>query len=114
MSRFSYLVLPGRREATAQCTRCGWRLPAAPISPFDPAETLAAAEGEHPKCPGTISPIALVEQAADLLRQANDCFLPAHTRDHVLAALDLLTIARDELRRADDDAPCLVNQGGTS
>jgi hypothetical protein len=114
VSQFSYLVLPGGREATAQCGQCGWRLPAAPISPFDPAETMIAAEGEHRACPGTISPATLVDQAADLLRRANDCFLPAHTRDHVLAALDLLVIARDELRRADDDAPCLVGQGGAA
>ena len=112
-AQFSYVVLPGGQLATVECVRCGWRLPAAPPSPFDPAEAMVAAQGEHQSCPGKIVLDAIVQRAIDLLRSVNDCFLPAHTREHVLAAHDLLEVARDELRRASDDAPCLAGQAKT-
>lgn len=48
---FSYQRLPGGK-ATVTCT-CGWQDPLGPmpVSPFDPAEALAAARAEHPCCP---------------------------------------------------------------
>ena len=48
----------------------------------------------------------LLDQALALLGEANDRFLPAHTREHVLAALDLIQIARAEIVGDHDDAPC--------
>jgi hypothetical protein len=48
---FNYVRLPGGK-ATVTCT-CGWKDPLGPmsVSPFDPAEALAAAQAEHPRCP---------------------------------------------------------------
>jgi hypothetical protein len=48
----------------------------------------------------------LLDQALTLLGEANDRFLPAHTREHVLAARDLIQIARMEIVGDHDDAPC--------
>lgn len=47
---FSYIRLPGGK-ATVMCT-CGWKDPLGPmpVSPFDPAEALAAAYAGHPRC----------------------------------------------------------------
>ncbi|MGB8273714.1 MAG: hypothetical protein WCF16_00410 [Alphaproteobacteria bacterium] len=47
---FSYIRLPNN-HAKVTCT-CGWEDPlgAVPVSPFDPAEALAAASAEHPRC----------------------------------------------------------------
>ena len=53
----------------------------------------------------------ILKQVLKLLRDVNDHFLPAHTREHVLAAHDLVTIASDELGRGDpDDGPCLATK----
>ena len=53
---FSYVRLPGGK-ATVTCT-CGWTDPLGPmpVGPFDPAEALAAAGAEHPRCLPSVDP----------------------------------------------------------
>ena len=104
--QLSYVVLPDG-TSTVRCA-CGWQLPPAPPSPFDPTEALVAAQGEHRACPPPTSPTLtdLVDRAIAAIRDLNDRFLPAHTREHALAALDLLQIARAEITLDHDEDPC--------
>jgi hypothetical protein len=105
--QLSYVVLPDG-TSTVRCA-CGWQLPPLPPSPFDPTEALVAAQGEHRSCPGPrpATPTDLVDRAIAAIRDLNDRFLPAHTREHALAALDLLRVVREELAEPDvDEAPC--------
>ncbi len=58
--QFSYNRLVSGK-AIVTCT-CGWRDPLGPmpVSPFDPAEALVAAQAEHPVC--TTQPVNITEQ----------------------------------------------------
>jgi hypothetical protein len=52
-------------------------------------------------------PIAMADRAIAAICDLNDQFLPSHTREHALAALDLLRVVREELTVPDvDEAPC--------
>lgn len=74
-----------------------------------PAAALVALHLAPPAVRAAVTAADLTEVAIGAIYEINDKLLPAHTREHVLAALDLLKVARAELA-AGVDAPCRVPQ----
>jgi hypothetical protein len=90
---------------TVMSCACGWQIKVRLYDPsVDMSLTLAA---ERHVCADASSPRDLVDAAIAAIRDLNDRFLPSHTREHALEALDLLRVVREELDDPNaDESPC--------
>lgn len=92
---FSYVRLKGG-TATVTCT-CGWGDPLGPmpVSPFDPAEALAAAAATHPHCPDKISSMVAEAPSVDPRRITEQTTLGELAVQRAMLGVSALTLMRD-------------------